>query len=314
MSVSGAATDGATSAERYKAIVNIRHNFVQALGSPGRFMNDDSDAFASSHTILFWNVHKTHPGNLILDLCKERNVDTVLIAEGWREISSFGLELSELQMGGYLDFTGTSTKIQVFSRLPFSAVEPKADAKGVTIKLVKPPTSSPFLLAAVHLPSKMYYKGHDQLVHTRGIIDLIRDVERDIGIAETLVIGDFNMDPFEPGMTAAGAFHAVMDRSIALRKARTINGVSFPFFYNPMWSRLGDANNGPPGTFRRAGSTYLEYFWRTFDQVLLAPQLLHRVPDSSIEVIHTVGSFQLITQDGRWRSPSDHLPLLVSIS
>lgn len=261
---------------------------------------------------MFWNVHKTNPGDLLLDLCRERNVDTVLVAEGWPEVGTLGVALSELGIGGYVDFTGVESKIHMFSRLPFSTVVPKADGNGITIKLIQPPTSSPFLLAAVHLPSKLFYKSADQLLNSRIIVDLIRTVESEIGLSETIVIGDFNMDPFEPGMAAAGAFHAVMDRSIALRKSRTINQQVFPFFYNPMWSRMGDANSGPAGTFRRSGSTFLEYFWRTFDQVLIAPQLLHRVPDSAIEVVATVGKHQL--SDGkRWKNPSDHLPLLVSI-
>jgi endonuclease/exonuclease/phosphatase family metal-dependent hydrolase len=197
--------------------------------------------------------------------------------------------------------------------LPFDSVLAKADSNGITIKLISPVLGQPFLLVAVHLPSKLHYKPEDQTIHASTAVDLIRTVENELGHSRTLVIGDFNMDPYEPGMAAARAFHAVMDRNIARRKKRRVQGKDFPFFYNPMWSRMGDSSGRVPGTIKRAGSTYLEYFWRTFDQVLLGPELLDRVPDSSIEIVSAVASHPLVDGQGRWRAPSDHLPILVSV-
>jgi hypothetical protein len=40
-----------------------------------------------------------------------------------------------------------------------------------------------------------------------------------------------------------------MDRSIANNIARVVQKQRYEMFYNPMWSRLGDASEGPPGTY-----------------------------------------------------------------
>jgi hypothetical protein len=263
--------------------------------------------------LLFWNVKRKDPGRVLRELCASRDVDVVIIAEAWPSIATLGQELSAVGSGGFFDASGGSGRLSIFTRLAFSSFRPKADGHGIAIRNVNAPMVGEFLLAAVHLPSKLYYGTEDQLISAQTTVTLIRDVEKDVGHRRTLVIGDFNMDPFEQGMVAASGFHAAMDRRIANRKQRRIAGEAFPFFYNPMWSRLGDYSSGPPGTFKRAGSTYVEYFWRTFDQVLISPDLLGLVPDKNVEVVDSQGTHKFIDDSGRWRAPSDHLPLIVTI-
>jgi hypothetical protein len=82
------------------------------------------------------------------------------------------------------------------------------------------------------------------------------------------------VNPFEDALTAADGLQGVMDKQVAARPARTVRGRVWDYFYNPMWSRLGDDSPGPPGTFWRAGSGLVNHFWNTFDQVLLRPGLL----------------------------------------
>jgi hypothetical protein len=60
------------------------------------------------------------------------------------------------------------------------------------------------------------------------------------------------MNPFETGLVAASGLNATMARKIAEKKERTVNARSFPFFYNPMWSLLGDASDGSPGSYYRS--------------------------------------------------------------
>ena len=71
---------------------------------------------------------------------------------------------------------------------------------------------------------------------------------------------------------------------------------------------------GPRGTlyYRETGIT--AYFWHTFDQVLLRPALMDRVPDKNITVLDSFGTLLLVDKTGKMFRCSDHLPLLVELN
>lgn len=109
-------------------------------------------------------------------------------------------------------------------------------------------------------------------------------------------------------MVAAAGLNAVMDRSIAARSERTVDGRRYPFFYNPMWSLMGDGPPGPPGTFYRDRGDQVTYFWNTLDQVLIRPELLSCFRTEDLQVPTTDGARDLLVPS-RLRA-GDHLPLL----
>ena len=89
----------------------------------------------------------------------------------------------------------------------------------------------------MHGPSKASGWEEDSLaMQATEFADDIAHVEENAGHQRTILVGDFNMNPFETGMVAARGLHGVMSRHIAQRGSRTVQGRSYPFFYNPMWS------------------------------------------------------------------------------
>ena len=76
---------------------------------------------------------------------------------------------------------------------------------------------------------------------------MVTEAEEQVGHTRTVIVGDFNMNPFEPGMAGILGFQAVMDRRIAQRITRTVDRKEYSFFYNPMWSRLGDLSKDHQG-------------------------------------------------------------------
>ena len=93
------------------------------------------------------------------------------------------------------------------------------------------------------------------------------------------------MNPFEDGMVSANGLHAVMSQGIAQRGSRTVQGKAYPFFYNPMWSYLGDASAGPPGTFYYENAQHKTFFWNMFDQILLRPDLLEFFAAENLQIV-----------------------------
>ncbi|HEY9668989.1 MAG TPA: hypothetical protein V6C91_19420, partial [Coleofasciculaceae cyanobacterium] len=118
---------------------------------------------------------------------------------------------------------------------------------------------------------------------------------------------------FEVGIVGADGLHAVMTQTIARKYSRKVQGKERLFFYNPMWGRMGDFSAGAPGTYYYRSSQQVSYFWNTFDQVLLRPELLDFFSQADLKVISKVGDNNLMTENGISPSYSDHLPIIVKV-
>jgi len=266
-------------------------------------------------TFLFWNLNRKPLQDQIVTLCREHRVDILILAES--ELSRVAL-LEALNGGQRAKFKmpfNLSARLSFFIRYPSRCLKSVRDDGGVAVRQFIPPIGLDMLLVAVHLPSKLYSSESDLAFESTRVAEVIKEAEGKVGHSRTIIVGDFNMNPFEPGVIGARGLHAVMDRRIALQGDRTIQGERYRFFYNPMWGRLGDKSKGPPGTYYFNTSNYVNFFWNIFDQVLVRPELLGFFPDDRLEVLSTVGERSLLSSTGiPDRSfGSDHLPLLFEV-
>ncbi len=169
------------------------------------------------------------------------------------------------------------------------------------------------LLAVGHFPSKTYQSDISQAFECSELSREIRQTEQEIGHSRTIMVGDFNMNPFEDGIVSANGFNAVMTQGIAERKFRTVQNRKYPFFYNPMWGLFGDALPGrPPGTYYYAGSEHRSFFWNIFDQVLIRPDLMNSFRNEELKILGSDGNDSFMMSYGipDSRAVSDHLPIL----
>ena len=193
-------------------------------------------------------------------------------------------------------------------------VGPAFDDGHVKMLELRQPTGIPLLVVAAHLPSKLRSDDDDQQYRIRQLRTDISAQEVRSGHQNTVVIGDLNVNPFEDALTAADGLHAVMDKKVAICSPRTVQGKTWDYFYNPMWSRLGDDSPGPPGTDWRAGSALVNHFWNTFDQVLLRPGLLPCYSPESLVIPERVGDRPILRLDGGSPALSDHLPVVIELT
>jgi hypothetical protein len=139
-----------------------------------------------------------------------------------------------------------------------------------SIQKITHPCGIEILLVAVHIQSKLHSDEITQLSSSIEIANQINLCEEEQKHTRTIVIGDFNMNPFELGLVSPDAFHAVMDQQVAAT-TKTVRKKIKKFFYNPMWSCLGDMSKGTSGTYYYSSSKIPSYYWNTFDQVLIRP-------------------------------------------
>lgn len=177
-----------------------------------------------------------------------------------------------------------------------------------------------FILVPIHFPSRMYAsigKQKDISVQFRTFIEKI---EKRFNL-NSIVVGDFNMNPFEPGMIHHEGFHALPAQN--LNKAVDFYGSTFNTYYNPSWVKFGDfeiQNNilkqKPAGSYYIENSNDLNYYWHVFDQVILRKSLIGNFSFESFKYITSINqendllNYDLSPNDKEY---SDHLPITFSI-
>ena len=271
--------------------------------------------------ILFWNTGKRPVVHLLRDASRLWDVDVLVLAELASPIADVVSTLNRDAEQAYFPAQEriaqrVARPLYMLTRLPESRVKAIRDSAGVTVKQVFPIIGPDFTIVAVHLSSKLFQHSEDQALRVVSITKDIEDIELQVGHRRTLVIGDFNMNPFERGLVSFNCFHAVMSRTTAQRRSRRVGDHERSFFYNPMWNIFGDSPPSPPGSYYRRGAGQTEYFWHLFDQVLLRPDLLDYFRDDDLAVLRQIGQHSLLNNNGipdRTRG-SDHLPLFIELS
>lgn len=260
---------------------------------------------------LFWNLKNKPLQREVAALARERAADIIVLAEYDGTDEEL---LSELNEGGVNGFSaipkGLCERIRIFSRISGSNFEQLEASSRYTIHRIGDWRPDPIILVSVHLPSKRNRSDEDQLSYAIGFSDTIRKIEEREGHQRTLLLGDLNMNPFESGMVNAKGLHAVMSQVVAREESRIVDGIIYPYFYNPMWNFFGDFTPGPSGTiFHR--DCYRSFFWNMFDQVLIRPSLLDGFDIERLTILTEIDGTTLLRENGRPNDArfSDHLPI-----
>lgn len=265
--------------------------------------------------ILFWNSYRGSATSFLQPICFENNVDILILSEEPTEKSIIENSLNSIEgLQKYREFSPVKSDIRFFLKNGSGSLHlAKDDGRRISLRTYVDGKGNRALLAGVHLPSKGFSGDTDQAYEGRRLRAAIEETEQRLGIDKTIIIGDMNMSPFEPGMTAADGLHGIMDAEIAKKKSRIFREKNWSYFYNPMWSRMGDESDGPSGTYFSNGSNLDPIHWHTFDQILLRPSLIDAYKKGEISVLTKIGSTPLIKNNKIDKNISDHLPILLSI-
>jgi exonuclease III len=265
---------------------------------------------------LFWNIRKND--NILVylqDICNEKEVDVLVLEESpFTDIHTIAKRLSSFSKT-YCALTPIfCKKIQIF--IATDDIENCYlihETARFTAWNIPNTLLGEFTLIGLHYQSKLNWSSADQLAHSSKLRNFVLDVEEKIGHQRTVVLGDFNMNPFDKAMVAHTGLNAVMEKSIAQQKTRTVDEDDYDFFYNPMWGFLGDLGKGSvSGTHYYNSSAPINYYWHILDQVLLRPVLIDYLED--IEILTKIFDTNLLTPKNFIdKTISDHLPVFFSL-
>jgi endonuclease/exonuclease/phosphatase family metal-dependent hydrolase len=245
-------------------------------------------------------------------LARQRAADVLVLAEG--QIRTFDL-LYALNTGGAASYRVVplqSRFLRVFTNLPARVARAVGESDRSSYIKIDPLIGRGFLLAAVHLRSKLY-DSDAQLIAARLLAHEIQDFEQEAGDNRTLLVGDLNMNPFEDGIVGVDGLNATMSETVASKSHRTFGNRDYPFFYNPMWRMMGDPAVAQGSYYFDKGHA-ITYYWNTFDQVLMRPALAPFFDHQSLQFCVNAGGQSLLRNGRIDSSISDHLPLLFRLN
>ena len=266
---------------------------------------------------LFWNLGKRPLLHRLARMAAHRDVDVVVLVECDAPPAEVLDALNGGIAGRFVYPESDSRKIYVFTRLPESQLVDQSNrfSGALTVRVMRPGTPSELLLVLAHFPSQINWHPNDQLSFCPEFAHAIRLAEAQRQHGRTVLLGDLNMNPFDPGVVAAAGLHGMMTRDLARRRnQREVIEEAFPTFYNPMWAFLHDRHPKPSGTFYLNASKPINYYWNTYDQVLVRPDLIDAL--TTVEVLDSDGRDPLVTANG-WpdaTNGSDHLPIFFTLT
>jgi exonuclease III len=263
--------------------------------------------------IIFWNVNKKDLTNLVCSIAKSSNADVVVLIENKVPIADM---LQALQTRVSQDFycpqstPSSEERFHCFCKnreLDLSELHalPRTSVRKIKIGQQR------VLLALVHGVDMRNYDAETRQSFAQTLVsnlDFVKDQQK---TNKLILLGDFNMNPYDKPMNLAAGLNAMMTKSCVEKGLRRHIDRDYDFYYNPMWSLFGDNTDGPAGTVYDT-SNQGPYGWSMLDQVLINHSIINLFRD--VKILTEAGTQSLMDGKGRPNSNtvSDHFPILVN--
>ena len=263
--------------------------------------------------ILFWNIKGNSVASYVARCALENNADVICLAEhlGVRpDVLCSSLGNQYRWVSGVND--SEKNKVILFAR---------SDVRQVSNGQLLEPfhrcviwsfecDGEVYNLVALHLVDRGSEPDPNARRHdaSRMMAELLRR-EKQSGCENSIVIGDFNSDPFEAPLVAKDAFNATLFDVINSHPVRRRYDEEFRMMYNPVVHYLSEETKCY-GSFYW-GKGFSDLYWHCYDQALVSPSLADRVRD--FRYLRAIDEESLLAGVKPKATISDHLPLLLTI-
>jgi len=262
--------------------------------------------------ILFWNLNKKDLCGHVCEAAKSSSSDVVVLIESSvAPAQALDALQSDVSPSFYYPLC-TQGRFQLFCRDASLNLAEIYGGNRVSLRRFSY-AGTKLILGLVHVVDRWNWDEKNQLIQVSLLAAEIRDKEAQEGHRRTILIGDFNMNPFDQVMNMAAGMNAMMTAKCVERGSRTLQDNKYTYFYNPMWSLFGDRTPGPSGTYYHTSSSNGLYGWNMLDQVLFRPSAILWFQD--VQILTKAGDKLLHTKSGRpdKNAASDHFPLLLTL-
>lgn len=257
--------------------------------------------------LLFWNLAQNSIEEYIANVIVENDIDICIFAEYNKII--FETILSKLNNGyNYFDGMGGCDKITLIARNGYD-VEIRREQNRYTIYSISDKTEK-YIVAGIHLQDRFNSDADTRKNTIRKIVQDIKEQESTLKHNNTIVIGDFNANPFDEELIQKDAFNAVLFKDLIFKTEYVkVDGVKYRRFYNPMLNCISEDDSTYGSHYYDSGIKSI--YWYFLDQVIVRKSLVDRL--SNIRIIKVINNQKLIKAVKPNSDISDHLPLIVEL-
>ena len=271
--------------------------------------------------ILFWNLNRKNNAEHIINCIVENNVDIAVFAEYKdKEDKAIIIDTSAIEdnlgnMYTWISGVEPDGKVILLTKKTIGDVRKiQQDGQSRYSLYIIETALKNYLLAAVHLEDRLsdpYSKNRKKTIG-RLLLD-IKSNEEILGIDDTIVIGDFNANPYDEELLDKDAFNAVLFKPIIKANEFTNpEGDRIKRFYNPIIHYLSEATEMYGSHYYDGNTKHWTPYWHCLDQVLVRKNLVDLIQE--VKYLKRIGEESLLNKSKKPNKKiSDHLPLLVTL-
>lgn len=258
--------------------------------------------------ILFWNLK----GNDILEYIKECVLEYDIDIAVFSEYTSVDFESLECKLEKeyrYIPNMGGCKKVALFVKSSIEVAVKREQARYALYSVEY--NNKNYILAAIHLQDRWTTDTQVRIMTIGRLVNDIKNLEESEHCKNTIIIGDFNANPFDDELLQVNAFNAVLYKDIInSSETKKVGEERFRRFYNPIIHFLSEDTKmyGSHYNTNKSNSP----IWHCLDQVLVSKKLVESV--NELKYIRNIGSKSLLNRKKPNASISDHLPLYVQIT
>lgn len=262
--------------------------------------------------ILFWNVNKQNLTTHVCSIASGTQSDVIILNEN---VIPSSRTLRSLRSSVTKDFfipqTISEDRFHCFCRTTSLDLIELHHGFRLSVRRLKVKEHD-LLLAIVHGVDVRNYDAANRQSFAQSLASEIEFAKQEHKTNKVVVLGDFNMNPYDPGMNLAAGLNAMMTKRCVANGVRRHLGHNYDLYYNPMWSHFGDITLGPAGTVYDTSSQGA-YGWSMFDQALIHHSLVNIF--ERVDIIDNAGNVSLADSNGRPNNTiaSDHFPILLTL-
>ena len=271
--------------------------------------------------ILFWNLNRKKNTEHIISCIVENDVDIAVFAE-FREKdgNSMVIETAAIEHGlgdmyAWISGVEADGKVILLAKKSVGEVRKiqQDDRSRYSLYIVNTPMKS-YILAAVHLEDRLsdpYSASRKKTI--KRLVSEIKSNEEILRIKNTIVIGDFNANPYDEELLDKDAFNAVLFKTIIKANEFTSpEGDRIERFYNPIIHYLSESTEMYGSHYYDGSTKHWTPYWHCLDQVLVRKNLVDLIQE--IKYLKRIGDKSLLNRAKKPNEKiSDHLPLLVTL-
>lgn len=257
--------------------------------------------------ILFWNLKRNSIEEYIIDCIIENNIDIAVFSE-FDGIDFIKIEKNLGKMYSRILAIQDDKKVTLIAKTTFSVTNVQPQGRYSIYKIETAVKN--YLLAAVHLEDRRNYQTADRIDTIQHLVADIEQTEELFKCSNTIVIGDFNANPYDEELLSKYAFNAVLFKTI-IDKSEFKNPKTSKRkrFYNPILHYISE-DTEMYGSFYH-GETSMTPYWHCLDQVLVRKCLANTI--NHVEYLKKINAKDLLKNSIPNKKISDHLPLFVNL-